>query len=333
VYSIVIPIYNEAESISKTLSMIDSACQFAGLDNIEVVIVDDGSTDATGRIVRDHISSCIDIKLLRQDNLGRFSARFTGALYASNSNLIFIDSRVWIHKASLEYLIGYRAGNPNSKVIIGTVVLPPDVNLVGRFWRSLEKIFWRKFYTSGLNVSLTLDDFHKYPKGTTLVYFEREIFLEICKDVQAETYVDQNSNDDTLLFYNYLKWGGQVEILRQFTATYFPRTKLRSFLQHARHRGSVAGDGFLQLRTWQGVLFRLTYLAVFPIGYLLFTHPAFLMPLLILLLIACVLLMFLPLSLKDFLSLSLFLFPFYISYSMGFFSSFIRRIRKVPGGR
>ncbi len=67
--SFLIPAYNEAATIAEVLERIDAL----GLD-AQIVVVDDGSTDATAQIVEDYAAGRAHVELLRQPNRGKGSA-------------------------------------------------------------------------------------------------------------------------------------------------------------------------------------------------------------------------------------------------------------------
>jgi glycosyltransferase involved in cell wall biosynthesis len=67
--SFLIPAYNEAATIGEVLERIDAL----GLDS-QIVVVDDGSTDATASIVEAYAATRPHVELLRQPNRGKGSA-------------------------------------------------------------------------------------------------------------------------------------------------------------------------------------------------------------------------------------------------------------------
>lgn len=86
--SIVIPVYNGNKYIGKFLENI----QKQTFVNIEVIIVDDGSTDDSKEIIRKYIeNSALTIKLITQKNQGQGMARNTGILHCTGEYLIFLD--------------------------------------------------------------------------------------------------------------------------------------------------------------------------------------------------------------------------------------------------
>lgn len=82
--SVVIPTFNGAHRIGRTLRAIQ-AQSFKG--DVEVIVVDDGSRDATAAIV----AAFRDVKLLSQPNQGPAAARNHGAKAATGDILLFTD--------------------------------------------------------------------------------------------------------------------------------------------------------------------------------------------------------------------------------------------------
>jgi glycosyltransferase involved in cell wall biosynthesis len=84
--SVVIPLYNKAPHIQRALNSILSQTFQAK----EIIVVDDGSTDGGGEIVKAYPDACI--KLIRQDNSGAAAARNRGICEASSDFIAFLDA-------------------------------------------------------------------------------------------------------------------------------------------------------------------------------------------------------------------------------------------------
>jgi glycosyltransferase involved in cell wall biosynthesis len=82
--SIIIPTFNGASRIGNCL---DSLLQQTTGRNVEILVVDDGSTDNTANVVRSYSS----VRLIAQANAGPASARNRGALEATGKILLFTD--------------------------------------------------------------------------------------------------------------------------------------------------------------------------------------------------------------------------------------------------
>ena len=94
--SVIIPVYNAQDTIAAAIEAV-LAQDFVG--SVELIVVDDGSTDRTGDVVRRYAAAVY----LHQDNAGPASARNHGARVSQGHVLFFTDSdccpeRSWISK-------------------------------------------------------------------------------------------------------------------------------------------------------------------------------------------------------------------------------------------
>ena len=91
-YSIVIPAYNEAGRIPATLRSVVDCVRKSGW-SAEVVVVDDGSTDATAQVVRDFSASAPEVRLLQNPgNRGKGYSVRNGMLQALGEVVMFTDA-------------------------------------------------------------------------------------------------------------------------------------------------------------------------------------------------------------------------------------------------
>ena len=100
IVSVVIPAYNCATSIRRCIASILSADHY----DVEVIVVDDGSTDETADIVKYEAAHDSRIVYLRQENQGSSAARNTGIEYANGKILMFVDSDDEIDCTALDIL-------------------------------------------------------------------------------------------------------------------------------------------------------------------------------------------------------------------------------------
>jgi len=91
-YSIVIPAYNESERIRATLDKILVHIQERGWD-AEILVVDDGSTDATAQIVQAYAAEHPLLRLLQNPgNRGKGYSVRNGMLHANGEMVLFSDA-------------------------------------------------------------------------------------------------------------------------------------------------------------------------------------------------------------------------------------------------
>lgn len=104
-YSVIIPCYNSEKTIDSALgSIYMSACYEKYKSLIEVIVVNDGSTDATSTIIDRYKASYPSLIVINQDNQGVGGARKRGVSEASGEYLIFLDSDDLLHSRIFQML-------------------------------------------------------------------------------------------------------------------------------------------------------------------------------------------------------------------------------------
>ncbi|MFT4157161.1 MAG: glycosyltransferase family A protein [Microbacterium sp.] len=98
--TIIIPAYNAEAYLNRAMGAI------AGMDRIEIVIVDDGSTDRTGQIADSWSARHPDtVRVIHQDNRGHGGAINAGLAAARGEFLKVLDADDWLDAPSLQTLI------------------------------------------------------------------------------------------------------------------------------------------------------------------------------------------------------------------------------------
>ena len=98
--SVIIPVYNVERYLKKCLDSVLGQ----SMEDIEIVLVNDGSTDSSGEICRDYASKDPRIRLINQENAGLSAARNTGFSHSSGDYIIYVDSDDYIRPDSCEVL-------------------------------------------------------------------------------------------------------------------------------------------------------------------------------------------------------------------------------------
>ncbi len=96
--SVVIPAYNAARTLDETLRSVRAQTHTA----LEILVVDDGSSDATSAIADAHANEDSRIRVIRQPNAGVAAARNTGWTSAAHDLIAFIDADDLWHPRKIE---------------------------------------------------------------------------------------------------------------------------------------------------------------------------------------------------------------------------------------
>ena len=96
--SVIIPIYNVENYVKKTIESV--LCQTE--PEIEIILVDDGSTDGSGRICDDYARKDERIRVIHKPNGGLSSARNAGAEAASADYVMFLDGDDYLKSNAVE---------------------------------------------------------------------------------------------------------------------------------------------------------------------------------------------------------------------------------------
>ena len=105
--SIIIPVYNVETYLEQCVkSILDQSAP-----EVEVILVDDGSTDNSGKLCDELAVRFSDVKVLHQKNAGAAAARNTGLRKAEGEYIAFVDADDFIGKNSIQKLLEWITKN------------------------------------------------------------------------------------------------------------------------------------------------------------------------------------------------------------------------------
>ena len=194
--SIIIPAYNVENYIEKCINSVLQQTY----NNIEIIIVDDGSTDSTGKICDKYKSEYVNIQVIHQKNAGLPAARNTGLNFATGDYIGFIDSDDYIYEDMYEVLVD-NITKMNADIAMvqfcyevnGEKVYKPSTDEVEVFNTSeaiielikdkkIHNFAWNKLYNAELWKK------HKFKEGR--VYEDFEVMYKVFLDCKKIVYID-----------------------------------------------------------------------------------------------------------------------------------------------
>lgn len=177
--SVIIPVYNTEEHLPQCFdSVINQTYK-----NIEIIVVNDGSTDHSLSIIQDYSQKDTRIKLIDKKNGGLSSARNAGIKVAIGDYVLHVDSDDWIELDTCEKLLE-SAIKHNSQIVVSDV-----------FFETNNRTFVRKEPYSEIEDKTSF--FRKYLLHTGLNSVCNKLFsLALYKENNLFHYEDISLGED-----------------------------------------------------------------------------------------------------------------------------------------
>jgi glycosyltransferase involved in cell wall biosynthesis len=131
--SVIIPLYNTEDYLTQCVDSLKDQNL-----NLEIIIINDGSTDRSGNIANQLAQQNDNIKVVYQQNQGLSAARNKGLKEASGKYIFFLDSDDWVATHSLKYFYS-EALKHNADIIMGNAVYWDEGEFVQQPFNSIGK--------------------------------------------------------------------------------------------------------------------------------------------------------------------------------------------------
>ena len=99
--SVIVPVYNVADFLPQCLNSIKRQMY----DNLEIILVDDGSTDGSPAILDEFAKNEKRAKVIHQNNMGVSAARNAGLDIATGKWIAFVDSDDWLERDYIDRMV------------------------------------------------------------------------------------------------------------------------------------------------------------------------------------------------------------------------------------
>ena len=100
--SVIVPAYNVEKYLRRCLDSL----VYQTYPHLEILVIDDGSTDGTRGIIEEYVSRFAGkVFLYAQDNAGQAAARNNGISYATGAYIGFVDADDFVSPRMYDYLV------------------------------------------------------------------------------------------------------------------------------------------------------------------------------------------------------------------------------------
>ncbi len=169
--SVIIPVYNVEDYLRECIDSV--LCQTYG--NFEIILVNDGSTDSSGKICDEYLEKDERITVIHQKNCGLSVARNTGFSEADGYYVYFLDSDDYIAENAFETLLEI-AEKDNSDIVFFDAVSFADTD---DFTVKQNYIHKNKYKTdSGYKVFSALTKNKEYHSAVPLLFIKKDFLSD-----------------------------------------------------------------------------------------------------------------------------------------------------------
>lgn len=193
-FSVIVPVYNVEQYVRMC---VDSIIKQKYKD-YEIILVDDGSTDNSGKlcddVAREHPNF---VKVIHKENGGLSSARNAGLKIAVGDYIVFVDSDDYIDESSLVKIDGMIERYS-----------PDVIALYGYKFNEKGIITENQQYRSGLDFVVTGKEFYKkalYQHNLSVgapYYIYRRLFIESCNLAFSEGFYHEDELWTPIMLYH-----------------------------------------------------------------------------------------------------------------------------------
>ena len=208
--SVIVPVYNNSQYIGNTIDSIINQ----DFDSFEIIVIDDGSTDDSLRIVNEKLAAAdVPSKVIHQENQGVSAARNKGIEVSSGEYLVFVDGDDYVMANHLSELY-------NGKT---------DFSLVQMAKKEGEKLSSPHVYSH--NIIQAKEFIEKELKMEIPFNFVQLMYKsDIIKDNSIEFPLEFIYGEDTYFALKALSHGDEIAISNEVTYHYIqhPESAIRT---------------------------------------------------------------------------------------------------------
>lgn len=194
--SVIIPVYNAEKYLRKCL---DSVMHQTIFDQLEVVAVNDGSTDASGSILADYADKYSNVNVMTQKNQGIAKARQAGLKNTRGGYIVYLDDDDFLNPNMYEVLLKVAEQNDADYVYCNYSFYPKAVTTKAKWFKPYKgKLDWNLIErnTQPWNKLIRRDLAERIHMADLLPEYSDSVYVDLLIHAKKIVCVDQE-------LYNY----------------------------------------------------------------------------------------------------------------------------------
>ena len=202
--SVIVPVYNAEKYLNRCVDSIISQ----SYNNLEIILVNDGSTDNSLLVCEEYLKKDDRIKLITQENRGAGLARNTGLLNAKGEFVIFVDSDDYLHNTAIEKCVNAQNKTNADLVMFGRF----NQNEMGEI--TPKPMPNDKLFFKGEEITDLLAGLFTYKRGVGISCWGKMYCLDILKSNNIDFYSErQLLSEDAFFMLQLFAHLGSVAII------------------------------------------------------------------------------------------------------------------------
>ena len=213
--SVVVPVYNSEKYLECCLeSLIHQTW-----DNMEIIIIDNGSTDKSIDIIKNYLLKTSKLKFYTSTVTGASPTRNIGIDNATGDYLLFVDSDDYVHEEYVEKMTSLVHKNESTIVLCNNFELYKD--------RIDERLL---FKDKNINALTKIDIISEISSGNAGLVCSKLADLKVIKSNNIKFKKELKVNEDQIFFLEVTKYIDKFEYLKE-SLYYYNRKNEKSITQ------------------------------------------------------------------------------------------------------